>query len=152
MDIEIRPYTIERIGDVVAFERNLRKEEDVWGWEIDGAYVEQVRKSFLDDSFRDSVSLLAYADGKVVGRIDSCMLKSRFDGVTRAYLDWICVLKSCRHRGVAQRLLDELRGELKARGIDTLVALTAANEEAQRFYKAVPDSEMHDVGIWINIK
>ena len=152
MEIEIRPYTAERIDDVVRFEQALRAEEDVWGWEIDAAYLESVKKSFLDESFRDSVSLLAYADGKVVGRIDACMLKSRFDGSTKAYLDWICVLKSFRHRGVAQALLDELRGELKARVIDTLVALTAANEEAQRFYQAIPDSEMHDVGIWINIK
>lgn len=152
MGIEIRPYTAERIDDVVRFEQDLRREEDVWGWEIDESYLESVRKSFSDDSFRDSVSLLAYADGKVVGRIDACMLKSRFDGSTKAYLDWICVLKSCRHQGVAQRLLDELRRELKERGIDTMVALTAANEEAQRFYRAVPDSEMHDVGIWIHIK
>ena len=152
MEIRIIPYTAERIDAVVRFEQDLRAEEDVWGWEIDEKYLESVKKSFQDDSFRDSVSLLAYADGKVVGRIDACMLKSRFDGSTKAYLDWICVLKSYRHRGVAQKLLDELRGELKARGIDTLIALTAANEEAQRFYKAVPDSEMHDVGIWISIK
>ena len=152
MEIGIRPYTAERIDDVVHFEQDLRKEEDVWGWEIDDAYVESVKKSFLDESFRDSISLLAYAGEKVVGRIDACMLKSRFDGSTKAYLDWICVLKSYRHRGVAQKLLDELRGELKERGIDTMVALTAANEEARRFYRAVPDSEMHDVGIWINIK
>ena len=152
MEIRIIPYTAERIDAVVRFEQDLRAEEDVWGWEIDEEYLESVKKSFQDDSFRDSVSLLAYADGKVVGRIDACMLKSRFDGSTKAYLDWICVLKSYRHRGVAQKLLDELRGELKARGIDTLIALTAANEEAQRFYKAIPDSEMHDVGIWINIK
>ena len=152
MEIEIRPYTAERIDDVVRFETDLRAEEDVWGWEIDEEYLESVKKSFQDDSFRDSISLLAYADGKVVGRIDACMLKSRFDGSTKAYLDWICVLKSFRHRGVAQALLDALRNELKARGIDTLIALTAANEEAQRFYKAIPDSEMHDVGIWISIK
>ena len=152
MEIEIRPFTAERIDAVVRFETDLRAEEDVWGWEIDEEYLESVKKSFQDDSFRDSISLLAYADGKVVGRIDACMLKSRFDGSTKAYLDWICVLKSYRHRGVAQKLLDRLRGELKACGIDTLIALTAANEEAQRFYKAIPDSEMHDVGIWINIK
>ena len=152
MDIAIRPYTLERVEDVVGFERDLREEEDFWGWEIDDAYLQQVKQSFLDDSFRDSLSLLAYVDGKVVGRIDSCMLKSRFDGSTKAYLDWICVVKRWRHQGVAQALLDALRKELKARGIDTLIALTAANEEAQRFYKAIPYSEMHDVGIWINIK
>lgn len=152
MELEIREYTAARIDDVVRFEHELRREEDVWGWEIDAAYLESVRKSFSDESFRDSLSLLAYADGRVVGRIDAAMIKSRFDGSTKAYLDWICVLKSARHQGVAQRLLGELRGRLKERGVDTLIALTAANEEAQRFYRAVPDSIMRDTGIWIDIK
>lgn len=88
----------------------------------------------------------------MVGRIDATLIASHFDGSKKAYLDWICVLKSCRHRGVAQTLLEALRDILRRRNIDTLVALTAANEEAQRFYRSVPDSEMHDVGIWINIK
>ena len=46
---------------------------------------------------------------------------------------------------------EEAAALLKAEGIDTLIALTASNEEAQRFYKAVPDSEMRDIGIWIDI-
>ena len=52
---------------------------------------------------------------------------------------------------MAQALLNELKSLLKKRGVDTLIALTAANEEAQRFYKAIPNSEMHDVGIWIDV-
>ncbi|MBR6957417.1 MAG: GNAT family N-acetyltransferase, partial [Erysipelotrichaceae bacterium] len=87
-----------------------------------------------------------------VGRIDSSMISSHFDGSTKAYLDWICVLKSYRHHGVAQKLLEELRKKLKERGVTTLIALTAANEEAQRFYKNIPDSLMRDIGIWIDIK
>lgn len=152
MEFEIKPYTKERIPEVIRFETRLRAEEDCWGWEIDEAYVNSVTRCFDDDSFRDSISLLAYEGGEVIGRIDSCMLKSRFDGSTKAYLDWICVLKSRRHLGAAQALLNALRGELKARGIDTLIALTAANEEAQRFYRSVPDSVMRDTGIWIDIK
>lgn len=152
MSIEIRPYTRERIDDVLRFERALRAEEDFWGWEIDEKYVASVRRSFDDVTFADSISLLAYSEGRVVGRIDSSMISSRFDGSTKAYLDWICVLKSQRHRGVAQRLMEELRRQLAARGVDTLIALTAANDEAQRFYRALPDSQMRDVGIWIDIR
>ena len=152
MDIDIKPYTKDRISDVVRFEKALRVEEDVWGWEIDEAYLSKVSDSFDDDSFRDSVSLLAYDHNKVVGRIDSSMIKSHFDGSVKTYLDWICVIKSYRHKGVAQALLDSLRKILKERNIDTLIALTASNEEAQRFYKAVPDSVMRDTGIWIDIK
>ena len=152
MEIDVKPYTAERFEDVVQFELDLRKEEQFWGWEIDEDYKKKVKESFEDASFADSVSLLAYVDGKVVGRIDSSMIKSHFDGSTKAYLDWICVIKSYRHHGVAQKLLEELKKTLKDRGVTTMIALTASNEEAQRFYKSVPDSVMRDVGIWIDIK
>ena len=152
MELQIRAYTKDRIPDVLDFERRLRKEEDFWGWEIDQAYVRAVESSFDDRSFEDAISLLAYDGGAVVGRIDASLIASRFDGSKKAYLDWICVIKSSRHQGVGQRLLESLRQILKDRQINTLVALTAANEEAQRFYKSVPDSVMRDVGIWIDIK
>ena len=149
--MKIVPYTAAAIQDVIAFERHLREEEDVWGWVIDDAYIAQVQNSFEGDIFRDALSFLAYLDGQAVGRIDACLIRSHFDGSTKAYLDWICVIKSYRHRGVAQALLARLRQELKARGVDTLIALTASNEEAQRFYKHVPDSILRDTGIWIDI-
>ena len=149
--IEIRPYTEREIPAVLAFERALRAEEDVWGWEIDEQYIKDVTNSFHDGRFSNSLSFLAWQDGRVIGRIDAVLLPSHFDGSVKAYLDWICVLKSCRHRGAAQRLLSTLREALKARGVDTLIALTASNEEAQRFYKQVPDSILRDTGIWIDI-
>ncbi len=152
MEICVQPFTIDRIEDVIAFERELRQEEDCWGWEIDEEYILKVKGSFNDTSFNDCISLLAYDKSKVVGRIDCSMIKTRFDGETRAYLDWICVLKSYRHRGVAQRLFGELKSILKARGIKSLIAITASNEEAQRFYKSIPDSVMSDTGIWVDIK
>lgn len=148
----IKEFTEQEIPDVLDFEKRLREEEDFWGWEIDDAYVKSVSESFRDRRFDNSVSLLAYANGYVVGRIDAVLLPSRFDGSIKAYLDWICVVKSARHRGAAQALLGELKSRLKALGADTLIALTASNDEAQRFYKSIPDSEMHDVGIWIDIK
>lgn len=150
--MEIVRYTKDRIGDVIDFERRLREEENFWGWEIDEAYIRKVEASFEDPSFGGSVSLLAYLNGKVIGRIDSAIIASHFDGSKKAYLDWICVVKSSRHQGVAQKLLAELRRILKERGIDTLIALTAQNQEAQSFYSKVPDSIMRDTGIWIDIK
>ena len=150
--IKIELYTKEKIPDVVAFEKQLREEEDVWGWEIDDAYIKSVTDSFDDPRFQNALSLLAYFGEQVVGRIDVVRIPSYFDGTVKAYLDWICVLKSVRHKGVAQALMNEMRSRLKAEGIDTLIALTASNDEAQRFYKSVPDSSMHDIGIWIDIK
>lgn len=151
MKLEIQTYTKDKIADVLNFERNLRKEEDFWGWEFNPAYVSAVEKSFDDKSFGDSISLLAYIDDSVVGRSDASLIANHFDGSKKAYLDWICVIKSQRHQGIAQQLLESLQKILKDRQIDTLIVLTAADEKAQRFYKSVPNSVMRDIGIWIDI-
>ena len=151
MNLEIKKYTKESIPDVLDFEKRLREEENCWGWDINDAYIQMVEKSFDDSAFADSISLLAYDGQRVIGRIDATMIASHFDGSKKAYLDWICVIKSYRHQGVAQRLLEALREMLKNRHIDTLIALTASNEEAQRFYQSVPNSQMRDMGIWIDI-
>lgn len=151
MDLVIERYTKDKIPDVLDFESRLREEENFWGWEINDAYIQAVEKSFDDSAFASSISLLAYENRKVVGRIDSTMIASHFDGTKKAYLDWICVIKSYRHLGIAQRLLETLREMLRENHIDTLIALTASNEEAQRFYKSIPNSEMRDVGIWIDV-
>ena len=151
MKIETKHYTKDRIPDVLRFERDLRSEENFWGWEIDEKYIADVTASFDNPQFANSLSLLAYMDGKVVGRIDSTKICSHFDGSTKAYLDWICVIKSYRHKGVAQALMQALRKELKEQGIDTLIGLIASNEDAQRFYRNLPDSEIKDEGIWIDL-
>lgn len=149
--MQIIRYTKDRIDDVIQFERQLRKEEDFWGWEIDDAYIESVKKSFDDPKFTHSLSFLAYIEDKVVGRIDSTLICSHFDGSIKAYLDWVCVLKSARHLGVAQKLLAELRKNLREQyGVDTLIALMASNDEAQRFYRAVENAEIRDEGIWMD--
>lgn len=149
--MEIKRFTKNEINDVIAFELNLRKEEDFWGWEIDDQYIENVKKSFHDPKFSNSISLLAYMDEKVVGRIDSVLICSHFDGSTKAYLDWICVLKSFRHLGVAQGLLQALRRRLREEyHVDTLIALMASNDEAQRFYRSIENALIRDEGIWID--
>lgn len=148
--MEIKHYTKELIPDVLQFERDLRSEEDFWGWEIDDKYITDVTRSFDKPEFADSLSLLAYMDGKVVGRIDCALIHSHFDGSVKAYLDWICVIKSYRHKGVAQALMAALRMKLKEKGIDTLIGLIASNEDAQHFYRNLPNAEIRDEGIWID--
>ena len=83
--------------------------------------------------------------------IDSSMMYSHFDGSIKAYLDWICVIKSYHHYGVAQSLMCELRKQLKNEGVNTLVALIASNDEAQRFYRSLENAEIRDEGIWIDL-
>ena len=150
--MEIKRYTKACIDDVLRFERALREQEAFWNWPIDGAYIQSVEKSFDDVRFNDSVSLLAYKGGNVVGRIDSTLVCSHFDGSVKAYLDWICVLKSHRHQGVAQVLMARLRELLKRRyGVQTLIGLIAANPEAQRFYRSLENTIIRDEGIWIDL-
>lgn len=152
MDVEIRKFEKTNIDDVLQFERDLRTEENFYGWSIDGDYVDAVTRSFDDPKFQNALSFLAYVEGKVVGRIDASLIPTHFDGSMKAYLDWICVIKSYRHCGVAQKLMNTLRSELKVLGIDTMIGLIAANEEAQRFYRSLPDAVIRDEGIWIDIK
>lgn len=150
--MDVKRYTKEQIPEVLRFEQDLRTEESFYNWDIGEAYVKRVEQSFEDDQFRNSVSLLAYQNDRVVGRIDSTLICSHFDGSTKAYLDWICVLKSCRHQGVAQRLMETLRKTLKQEyRVDTLIGLIAANEEAQRFYRSLDNAVIRDEGIWIDL-
>lgn len=149
--IDIQKFTKDKIDDVIEFELNLRKEENFWGWEINDRYVKSVKNSFENDMFNNSISLLAYVDNKVVGRIDASIITSHFDGSLKAYLDWICVIKSYRHHGIAQNMMNELRKQLRSLGADTLVAMIAANEEAQRFYRSLEKAEIRDEGIWIDL-
>lgn len=149
--MEIVEYTREMIPDVIDFERRLREEEPFYNWEIDDAYRAQVEASFDDPRFANAVSLLAVEDGRVMGRIDGSIIASRFDGTVNGYLDWICVVKSSRHAGTAQALLAELRRLMKQAGASKLIALMAANEEAQRFYRAVENASIHDEGIWMEL-
>ena len=150
----VKEFEIGDVGRVIAFERELRRQEpDTYYWEPDAAYRKQLEQSFDDERFRTALSFIAVKEDKVIGRIDASLISSRSDAsCCSAYLDWICVLKSERHHQVAQALLNELKAECRARGAGLLIALMANNEEAQRFYRNVEDASIHDTGIWIEIK
>ncbi|MBQ9265260.1 MAG: GNAT family N-acetyltransferase [Clostridia bacterium] len=150
---EIKKLEKEDIPKVIAFERELRKQEpDTYYWEPDETYRKQLELSFDDPRFNTALSFLALRDNKVIGRIDASLISSRSDAACfSAYLDWICVLKSERHGQVAQALLRELRAACKERGAGVLIALAANNEEAQRFYQHVEGASMHDTGVWMDV-
>lgn len=151
--ITVKMFEREDIQKVIEFEQELRKQEpNTYYWEPDENYVKQLEESFSDERFNTAVSLVAYKDDRVVGRIDASLISSRSDASCfSAYLDWICVLKNERHNKVAQALLDGLRKELKKQDVGLLIALMANNEEAQRFYNNVENASIHDTGIWMDI-
>lgn len=150
----IKEFERNDIDRVIAFEHELREQEpDTYYWEPDETYKKQLEQSFEDDRFNTALSFIAVKDDKVIGRIDASLISSRSDASCfSAYMDWICVLKSERHHAVAQALLSALRKKCRKQGVGVLIALTANNEEAQRFYKRVENASMHDTGIWIDIK
>lgn len=151
--IEIRKPEKSDVLKIIEFERELRRQEpDTYFWEPDASYAKRLERSFDDPRFNTALSFIALRDGRVVGRIDASLIASRSDASCfSAYLDWICVLKSERHRQVAQSLLNALRMECKRQGAGLLIALMANNAEAQRFYKKVEGASIHDTGIWIDI-
>ncbi len=114
--ITVKMFEKEDIQKVIEFEYELRKQEpDTYYWEPDENYVKQLEESFSDERFNTAVSLVAYKDERVVGRIDASLISSRSDASCfSAYLDWICVLKNERHNKVAQALLDGYIGSLDA--------------------------------------
>ncbi len=151
--LELKTLEKEDVARVIAFEKELRSQEpDTYYWEPDETYQRQLEKSFADERFNTAISFLAIRNEKVIGRIDASILTSRSDAsCCSAYLDWICVLKSERHNQVAQALLNRLKDACKERGVSVLIALTANNEEAQRFYKSIENASIHDTGIWIDL-
>ena len=150
----VKEFEKDDIDKVIAFERELRKQEpDTYYWEPDATYKKQLEQSFEDDRFKTALSFIAVKEDKVIGRIDASLISSRSDASCfSAYMDWICVLKSERHHKVAQALLKTLREKGKEQGVGVLIALMANNDEAQSFYKGVENASMHDTGIWIDIQ
>ncbi len=151
---EIKIFEKNDVDRVIAFERELRDQEpDTYFWEPDETYRKQLEQSFADQRFNTAISFIALKDDRVIGRIDASIISSRSDAsCCSAYMDWICVLKSERHNKVAQALLKALRDECRRQGVGVLIALTASNDEARRFYKNVEDASIHDTGIWMDIK
>ena len=151
--VSVEPFTQDRIDDVMRFEQELRRQEpDTFFMDAGEGYRKLLEESFCDGRFANALSLLAYKGGRVIGRIDASVIAARSDACCAcAYLDWICVLKSERHRQAAQLLLRELRRELKKRGAETLIAIMAHNPEAVSFYRAVERASIHDEAVWMEL-
>ena len=150
--VSVVQFTQDKIDGVMEFEQELRRQEpDTFFMDAGEGYRKLLEQSFHDGRFANALSLLACRDGRVIGRIDASIIASRSDACCGcAYLDWICVLKEERHQQTAQLLLKELRRELKARGVETLIAIMAHNPESIRFYRAVEHASIHDEAVWMD--
>lgn len=109
---------------------------------------EQGIKSRISDSFFNrTTSILAKENGMVVGRIEYHFYGCMQDGCKMAYVDWVYVLKSHRHKGIAQRLFREFERDCAQNCIDQYYLIRATNEEADRFYKSFRNAELSEVPV-----
>ena len=87
--LEIRKMERKDVEKVLAFERELRRQEpDTYFWEPDEAYAQQLERSFEDPRFQTAISYIALRDERVIGRIDASLISSRSDAACfSAYMD-----------------------------------------------------------------
>ena len=151
--IDIKRFEKEDIDKVIAFEKELRRQEpDIYFWDIDDDYKVRVSNSFDDEGFDNALSFLAIDGNNVIGRVDVSLIVSRCSGVIdTAYLDWICVLKSRRHEGIGQTMIDHVKRHLREKGITSFIVLTSENEEAKRYYDAMEKDATLMRALWFDL-
>ena len=101
-------------------------------------------KNRVVNSFFNTINILAKTDGKIVGRIEYHFYGCIQDGYKMAYVDWVYVLKSYRHQGIAQQLFAEFEKDCAKNDIDEYFLIRAENEEADKFYKHFEDVKLCD--------
>lgn len=106
-----------------------------------------IKARILDSFFNRTISILAKENGKVVGRIEYHFYGCIQDGYKMAYVDWVYVLKSYRHKGIAQMLFAEFEKDCARNDIDQFYLIRATNEDADRFYKKFESVELSEVPV-----
>ena len=101
-----------------------------------------IKERIADPFYSRTTSILAKVDGSVVGRIEYHFYGCMQDGQRMAYVDWVYVLKSFRHRGIARGLFAEFEKDCAANHIDQYYLIRAKNEEADRFYGCFENAEL----------
>ena len=115
----------------------------------DAVDEEGIKSRVADSFFNKTTSILAKINGHVVGRIEYHFYGCLQDGYRMAYVDWVYVLKSYRHQGIAQKLFAEFEKDCVKNNINQFYLIRAKNEEADRFYSHFTDVELIDSPILI---
>lgn len=101
-----------------------------------------IKNRVADPFFNKTTSVLAKMDGQVVGRIEYHFYGCMQDGYKMAYVDWVYVLKSYRHQGIAQKLFAEFEKDCEKNNINQYYLIRAQNDEADSFYNHFADVEL----------
>ena len=105
---------------------------------------EVIKHRIYDPFFNITKSILAKIDGKVVGRIEYHFYGCVQDGYRMAYVDWVYVLRSYRHQGIAQKLFREFEKDCEQNNIDQYYLIRAKNDNANRFYNHFANAELSE--------
>ncbi len=111
---------------------------------IDQIDVDAIRERLNDPFYQSKKSILAIEHGVVIGRIEYHFYGCLQDGYRMAYVDWVYVLKSHRHQGVAQSLFREFEQDCKNNQINQYYLIRATNDDAETFYKSFDGAELHE--------
>lgn len=93
-----------------------------------------IKERLKDPFYMNTKNVLALSKGKVIGRIEYHFYGCMQDGYRMAYVDWVYVLPAYRHKGVAQKLFQELERDCNENGINQYYLIRSTKPEADRFY------------------
>lgn len=134
----------DNIEDYIAYLKiALSEEPDMMT--ADKVDEEGIRSRISDSFYNRTTSILAKENGMVVGRIEYHFYGCMQNGFKMAYVDWVYVLRSYRHKGIAQMLFHEFERDCMRNNIDQYYLIRATNEEASRFYGNFKEVELNEV-------
>lgn len=106
-----------------------------------------IRERVLDDFYKNTKSILAIVDDKVVGRIEYHFYGCLQNGFRMCYIDWVYVLKEYRKKGIAKKLFLELEKDCKINLINQYYLLCGTNDYANGFYSNFKDVEIETFSV-----
>ncbi|MBE5764262.1 MAG: GNAT family N-acetyltransferase [Clostridiales bacterium] len=109
---------------------------------IDCVDEDSIISRVKDKFYKQTKSILAILDDKVIGRIEYHFYGCIQDGFKMAYVDWVYVLRNYRKQGVAKALFNEFEKDCKNNKINQYFLIRATSESANSFYNSFQEVEL----------
>lgn len=136
----------DNVEDYIAYLKiAMREEPDLMT--ADKVDEQGIKSRISDPFFNRTTSILAKENGKVVGRIEYHFYGCMQDGYRMAYVDWVYVLRSHRHKGIARKLFAEFEKDCARNHIDQYYLIRSKNEDADRFYGKFESASLSEMPI-----
>lgn len=133
----------QNAAQYIAYLKKALAEEPDMMW-IDQVDEEAILKCLGDPFYLNTKSIMAFDGENVVGRIEYHFYGCLQDGYRMAYVDWVYVLPSYRHSGIAQQLFKEFEKDCAANRINQYYLIRATNPGADKFYHSFENAELDD--------